>query len=138
MSDFSFKVNGADIKTHAPAGVEIIVRDVIRPMIKPKTSHKVSIPGRAHSWDFGGEVVIDFSIIVELLISAKNDYADALTCARTLETVLDGELQLIFDDEEDQQYTVKIFDVVNMNKEGTTGIALRIDFECSDVTDITP
>ena len=137
----SFKINDLDIKEYVVNGVEVLIREIDRPLIIPKKRRKVEIPGRDYSWDFGGvsgagEDLGDFPISIDLYILGKNSYSEALSSARNIGAVLVNQATLIFDEEPSLAYIVKIFDGVVLEREGSMGIRLLLEFECSEVSSL--
>jgi len=137
----SFKINNTDIKEYVVNGVEVLIREIDRPLIIPKKRRKVEIPGRDYSWDFGGgsgegEDLGDFPISIDLYILGKNSYSEALSSARNIGAALVNQAALIFDEEPSLEYIVKIFDGVVLEREGSMGIRLLLEFECSEVSSL--
>lgn len=112
MPGTSFTFGGTDLKDQIPSGsnVQIIIEEINRPLRKPVTRHKIEIPGRAGSWDFGGGVARDYIISVTLAIVGDHD--KVLECARNIDSFLDGKEALIFDDDPTVSHEAQVFEGV--------------------------
>jgi len=126
----SFTFGTTDIKTVATTGTEILINRIERPVMKPVTRHKVEIPGRAGSWDFGGGVARDFTITVQLTIAGGNS-GQVMVCARAIETALEGKKALVFSDDATKTFQAQVYEMVMQEQLGV-GSAVRatIVFEC--------
>jgi len=126
----TFYWNDTDIRDKAPQNTEIIISNIYRPLRKPVTRHKVEIPGRAGSWDFGGGVEMDFPVSVDIVITA-NDSAGVMSCAAAIEGELTGKGALKFSDRETVTYQAQTFSEITLTPEGAGNIArATIEFEC--------
>ncbi len=131
MAATSLTLDDTDITTVAPAGTQIVVATIQRPLRPPMTRHRVAIPGRAGSWDFGVDVQQDYTITVELVLTAE-DSEGLVECAAAVAAELDGEMDLVFDDDEDTTHTARVYEQVNVETEGVPFAArVTIVFECS-------
>ena len=130
MAGTTFTFDAVDIKTVATAGTEILINRIERPVMKPVTRHKVEIPGRAGSWDFGGGVARDFTITVQLTIVGGNS-GQVIACSRAIASALAGKKALIFGDDLTQSYQAQVYEMVMQEQLGV-GSAVRatIIFEC--------
>ena len=123
-----------DITDVATTGTRIVVSNVYRPLRQSVTRHKVEIPGKTGSWDFGGGVRRDYSISVDLIIVASKS-SDVTACATALETALEGKENLIFSDSTSMVHTGQIFSEITMTPEGSGNIArATLEFECDGET----
>ncbi len=87
----SVTFGGTDLTTLA--GVKITRVAPTRPSY---TRHKVSIPGKPGSYDFGGNQPEDYEIIVDVLVTADSR-SDLRTRINALFTALDGKKTLTAD-----------------------------------------
>jgi len=130
MAIETFTFGGVDVKNNLPEGTELIVREVRRPLKKPKTRHKVAIPGRAGSWDFGGEVAQDFPVEVDITIFSDT-YDKVMSAARQVASNLDGKELLIFDDDPTESYTAQVYEMIGMEAQQVANhVQATIIFDC--------
>lgn len=108
MTDITFK--GTALSTLAGVGVT----DIIRPTRPPRRRHKVELPGRAGSYDFGNSVAEDYSIQVAIVIQADTA-AQLRTRAAALATWADGKGALSFSDAPSTVYQAQVFDEIQMS-----------------------
>lgn len=127
----SFTFGGTDINTQAPEGVQIIIEEINRPLRKPVTKHKIEIPGKAGSWDFGGGVAQDYTIEVKITIAGDHDAV--LECARNIDSFLDGKETLIFTDEPAESHEAQVYEGIILEddpRNGSNVATATITFEC--------
>ena len=125
-----------DIKDQAPAGSEIRIANVYRPLRKPMTRTKVEIPGRAGSWDFEMGVERDYTVSVDLIITGDRS-SDVMACASAVETFLSGNepQPLVFSDSTSVTHMAQIYSEITLTPEGPGNIArATIEFECDAST----
>lgn len=126
----TFTWDGEDIKDQAPAGAHVRVNSVYRPLIYPVTRHKIQIPGRAGSWDFGGGVKQDYEITVDITIFGDTEEA-VMDCVEVLSDFLSGKKDLIFSDKPDVTHTAEIYQGASLTHEGWGNVVRgTIVFEC--------
>ena len=119
-----------DIANVATTGTQIVVSNVYRPLRQSVTRHKVEIPGRRGSWDFGGGERRDYSISVDMIIVAEKT-TQVMACVDAIEYALDGKKTLIFSDSTAKVHTGQIFSEITLTPDGTGNIArATIEFEC--------
>lgn len=119
-----------DIKDVAPSGSEIRIANVYRPLRKPVTRHKVEIPGRVGSWDFGGGVERDYTVSVDLIITGDRS-SDVMACAEAVDTFLTGKEPLVFSDSTGTTHQAQIFSEITLTPEGPGNVArATLEFEC--------
>jgi len=123
-----------DITSVATTGTKIIISNVYRPLKKPFTRHKVEIPGRTGSWDFGGGVQRDFNVSVDLTITAAKT-TQIMACANAIDTLLVGKKDFYFSDSSSMAYTGQIFSGIDLTPE-LPGNVVRatLIFECAAST----
>ena len=122
--------DGTDITSVATTGTEIIIGNISRPLRKPVTRHKVEIPGRAGSWDFGGGVERDYTVSIDITITGGTT-TQIMTCAAALDTLLDGKGDLVFSDSPAVTHSAQIYSQIMLNPEGAGKIArATLQFEC--------
>ena len=128
----TFYFGGVNITstTVATSGANIIVSNIYRPLKKNLTRHKVEIPGRFGSWDFGGGGGRDYTIKVGLIITA-NTAAQVMTCVDSLDYALRGKESLIFSDSTTKTHQAQVFSAVMLTPEGSGNVVrATINFEC--------
>ena len=130
---FTFKEKDAveeakDIKQVVPG---LRVNDVSRPLTKPYTRHKVKIPGRAGTWDFGGGVAEDYSVTVDVTIVAKSSEG-AMLSAKAMQDSLEGKkLEITFTDQTSVTHTGQLYEAIMMSHDANGKvIRARLVFEC--------
>ena len=129
-SPSSAGVLGDNIKTKATTGSEIIISNVYRPLRKPVTRTKVEIPGRIGSWDFEDGVEQDYSVSVDIVITALKS-SNVVACAEAVDTFLDGKQSLIFSDATGTVHTGQIYSEITLTPEGLGNVArATLEFEC--------
>jgi len=128
---FTFSFKGTDIKDVAPPGSRINVTDVSRPVIYPRTRHKVKIPGRAGTWDFPGSVAEDYTVSVELAIIG-DAMALAVECAEEVRGLIQGQKgTLVFSDQPEKEHGAEVYEAIMMRHDGAGNIIrASIVFEC--------
>lgn len=133
---FSFTWGGDDFKTATDTtaiDTKVNITSLDRPLKKPQTRHKVEIPGRAGSWDFGGSVERDYLIDVDFVIVGE-DSAGVMTRAGNIETFFETTNEteeLIFDDSTDVVHNAQVYEAIELSPEGPGNIARgTITFEC--------
>jgi len=121
----------------APAGTEIKIANVYRPLIKPVTRTKVEIPGRQGAWDFESGSEGDYTISVDLVIVASKS-SDVMACATSIASLLDGKDNLVFSDSTGTTHKAQIFSEVTLTPEGLGNVArATLAFECDNSTTST-
>ena len=119
-----------DITSVATTGTKIIITNITRPVRKPVTRHKLEIPGRKGSWDFGGGVVRDFRITVNMAITA-NASSNLIPCAEAVSSALDGKHTLYFSDSTALTYEAQTYSEISFLTEGNGDVGrATIVFEC--------
>ena len=121
---------GTDITSVATTGTTIIIENAQRPLRKPVTRHKVEIPGRAGSWDFGGGVERDYTVSMDIAIKG-NTTTQIMTCAAALDTLLNGKGDLIFSDAPTVTHSAQIYSQITLDHVGGNMLArVKLEFEC--------
>jgi len=128
IDDFTFQ--GDSFLGQATDNVKLLIRRVVRPLRQARRRHKVVIPGRAGTWDFGVGPPEDYTITVEITISGE-EYGDAMNTVEALKGFLDGKGALIFGDQPDEVHTAEVYDQIDLDPQsiGATVYA-SIEFEC--------
>ena len=130
----TFYFGGTNITSVATTGTTIRISNVYRPIKKSVTRHKVEIPGRFGSWDFGGGVERDYQIKVGLIITA-NTVAQIMPCVDAIDAALRGKDTLVFSDSTTKTHQAQVYSASILTPEGPGNIArATINFEC-DATD---
>lgn len=130
MADVTFSWNDTDIKDYAVTGTEITIREYSFPLRKAITKHKVQIPGRAGSWDFGGGVEQDYNIRIVIAIIG-DDVDKIMETADLLETAFSDKGELILSFRPNVIHYAKIYDEIPMDLEGPGGVGVvELNFEC--------
>ena len=127
----TFTWGGDDILAQATTGTTIYLgRITPRPFKKAVTRHKVEIPGRKGSWDFGGGVERDYTIMAELFIKGDTS-ANVMACAEALATFLKGKEELIFSDAPTTVHVAEVYDEIPMDYEMDIRLgSITVVFEC--------
>ena len=126
----TFYFDGTDITSVATTGTSIVVNSIRRPIRKSVTRHKLEIPGRKGSWDFGGGVERDFSITVGLIIISTAS-SNLMACVDAVDTALDGKATLYFSDSTGTTYQAQVYSEIALATEGNGDIGrATITFEC--------
>jgi hypothetical protein len=127
---FYFSTAYTNITSVATTGVTIRVTNVYRPLIKSYTQHRVEIPGRTGSWDFGGGVQRDYTISVDLALTASKS-SNIMATAAAIATLLQGKKgSLIFSDTTSVTHTAQIYDEIRLVPEGPGVARATLNFEC--------
>jgi len=118
------------IHGQATTGTQIILSNIYRPLRKPVTRHKVEIPGRRGSWDFGDGVERDYTVSVDLTIVATNS-AGVMECAAAVDTFLNGKEDFYFTDSTGTIHKGQIFSEIDLTPEEPGNVArATLIFEC--------
>ena len=118
------------IHGQATTGTQIILSNIYRPLRKPVTRHKVEIPGRKGSWDFEGGVERDYTVSVDLTITADRS-SNVMACASAVGTFLAGKEDFYFTDSTGTTHTGQIFSEVDLTPEEPGNVArATLIFEC--------
>jgi hypothetical protein len=125
---------GVSLASTAGSTEAIRINQIQRPIRKPVTRHKVEIPGRKGSWDFGGGVERDYSIVMNMTIVASNA-ANLQTAVKKIDTFFDGKKALIFSDDTGTIHTAQIYEMCLVTPVGLGNVArATINFECDSST----
>ena len=136
MADITFSWNATNIQDLAATGVEILVRDLSFPLRQAISRHKVEIPGRAGSWDFGGGVKQDYNITIVIAVVGK-DIDNIMTTLDSLEAALTDKGDLVLSFKPNVTHKAKIYDEIPVDLEGPGGVALvELNFECDAEPDV--
>ena len=123
-----------DITDRATTGATIVISNVYRPLRKAYTRHKVEIPGRAGAWDFGGGVARDYTISVDMIITASRS-SDVMATAAAIQTKLDTKQSIWFSDSTGTRHIAQVFSEIMLTPEPPGNVArLTVDFECDATT----
>ena len=127
---FYYSTDYTDITTTATTGARIVIKNVHRPLRVGYTRHKLEIPGRTGSWDFGGGVARDYMVTVDMIIIGSRS-SDVMATAAAVETALNAKQEIVFSDSTDVTHTAQIFSEIQLTPEGAGNIArATIEFEC--------
>lgn len=130
MADMSFSWNDNDIKEYAVEGTKILIRKIDFPLRQAITRHKVEIPGRPGSWDFGGGVKQDYHITIIIAIIGK-DVEDVVATASVLESAFAAKGDLILSFWPSITHRAMVYDEIPMELEGPGGVGrVTLNFEC--------
>jgi len=128
---FSFTFGGQDIIDDTEVNnTDLLVRSVDRPVREEITRHKIEIPGRHGSYDFGGGVRRDYNVTVNLIILAYTE-EEIDTRINKIRNLLKGSKELIFSDSE-IIHKAQIFESFSYDISGVGGSAeISIVFDCN-------
>ena len=133
---FSFTWGGVDFKTGTnttAVTTRLNITNLTRPLKKPQTKHKIEVPVRVGSWDFGGSVERDYLIDVDFVIVGEDSagvMARAKNIAEFFESTNETE-ELIFDDSTGITHNAQIYEPIQLSPEGPGNVARStITFEC--------
>jgi len=131
MTKLYWSSDETDIATLATTGAAITISNIYRPMLKPHTRHKVEIPGRAGAWDFGNSVAQDYTISVDMIISASRSSEVMATAAAIAAKIEGNRDRIIFSDSTKEIHFGQVFEEVALAPEGAGNVAMtKIVFEC--------
>ena len=126
----TFTFGGTDITSVATTGTEIKINNIYRPLRNSVTRHKVEIPGKAGSWDFGGGVERDYTVTVDMTI-VGGSVAQVMTCADAIDEALDGKEFLIFSDAPVKKHLAQIYSEITLSPKGSGNVVrATLKFEC--------
>ena len=108
----TFTFGGAAVTSVVP---DIMIPDIRRPLRPEYRKHKVEIPGRDGSWDFGVSERQDFNIEVDFNILSTTSSA-LMVSLRELDTFLTGKKELIFSDDTSVSYMARVYAMIALNK----------------------
>ena len=123
-----------DITDRATTGATVVISNVYRPLRKAYTRHKVEIPGRAGAWDFGGGVARDYTISVDMIITASRS-SDVMATAAAIQSTLDTKQSIWFSDSTGTRHIAQVFSELRLRPQPSGNVArVRINFECDATT----
>ena len=127
---FFYSTGQVDITSVATTGANIIISNIMRPLRKAYTRHKVEIPGRTGRWDFGGGVARDYIVSVDMIITASRS-SDVQATAAAISTALNAKQAIIFSDSTSVTHTAQVFSEIRLKPQPPGNVArTTIDFEC--------
>ena len=123
--------NGTNITTAASGTVVMVVSSVSRPARKPMRRRRLTIPGRAGSWDFGNPVGEDYQVSVSGHIVAETS-ADVQATGLALAALLDGKHDLVVSDQPSVTHTAQVFSEIKLSpRPGRSRMVdIEITFDC--------
>lgn len=128
--DFRFGVAPTVKFSQLPlTNAETLIVSVDRPQIKSRTIHRVSIPGRAGSYDFGGGVEQDYTIKIAIKVLGKNQAA-VEPALNAIAAYFSGKKALVFDDTPTVTHTAQIYDEISAKTEGVATATIEVIFYC--------
>ena len=132
---FSFK--GVSVTTIV---ADILIPEIRRPLRPQVTRHKLEIPGKSGSWDFGDGVKQDFNIEVDFILRGAT-VEETRNQARALDTFLDGKGDLVFTDDPGETYSARVYAAIGLDKivfsrvvEGTIIFECDAEYEEQEIT----
>lgn len=125
------KFKEVDLSSIEVSGAKLFITTVTRPIRKARTSHRLQIPGRPGTWDFGPGVEQDYTITVEAYMMAPTPEA-RMALANVLDTVLTGKGDLWIYDEPGKTHTATVEEeiVISPDPRRPGAVQVSIPFYC--------